>query len=427
MTHSPELEHPTPESAFVAGGVDAVDRALADQTAAFLLDLANAMHTLSVPSDVIEDLIERAATRIGVHVDVMVLQGYLAADVAVNDAHRMRLRRVSFDTHWRLSRMAEVYEIATALADGRTAVPEARMRLEHALARPQLYGKPLVVVGYAVYGIAVGARVGGRPRDMLAAAIVGLVAGIIHYGTQQYPRLDLQKSAAAGLVGGLVVLGLSLIIPDLDLAKALFGGISLLVPAMVIATGTHELANEALESGVTRLSYGLLRFVMLGVGIAAALRIWNLFAVVPTHETTHGLSLPIVLAILVAGGIALLPCLQVPKRDAVYVIAAVLVAHGTMELSKTVFGAQGAPLAAAFTLGAFAQLYGRVRNHFVGTVMIPGLLQIAPGFLGTTAVLHLLGGTGKSDANFFEVMIVTMQLVVGLIAAHVVFGRKHRA
>jgi uncharacterized membrane protein YjjP (DUF1212 family)/uncharacterized membrane protein YjjB (DUF3815 family) len=428
MTRPHELEHETAADApHPARGDGGGAGAATEETAAFLLDLAGALHRFAVPSDVVEDLIERAARRLGVHANVMVLQGYLALDVAHVDARRVRLRRVSFDTHWRLNRMADAFYVAKALGDGQMGMAQARVKLDAVLAARPLYGRPLVYLGYTVYGAAVAARVGGRAQEMIAGAIIGLAAGLIHFDTLQYPRVDLQKSAVAGAVGGLLVLVLALIMPGLDLAKALFGGVSLLVPAMVVVIGTHELANEALESGVTRLAYGLLRFVMLGVGIAAALRVWNLFAVVPSQTQDAGLPAPAVLAILVAGGVALVPCLQVPRRDAVFVVVAVLVAHGSMVLSKLTFGEHGAPLACAFMLGAFAQLYGHIRDHFVGTVMVPGLLQIAPGFLGTTAVLHLLGGAGQSDTNFFSLMLVAMQLVVGLLMAHVVFGRKRVA
>lgn len=425
MTQSPELDHPHPGSALAAAHAAIDDRTQADDSATFLLDLAGAMHTLALPSDVIEGLIERAARRLGLHADLMVVQGYLTIDVSVGSAQRTRLRRVSFDTHWRLERMADVYAIADELGDGRIGVSEARARLQAVTSRPPKYAKPIVVLGYTVYGIAVAARVGGSVNDLLAAAVVGFVAGVVHFGTLQYPRVDLQKSALGGAAGALTVLCLSLVIPDLDLAKALFGGVSLLVPAMVIVIGTHELANEALESGVVRLAYGLLRFVMLAVGIAAALHVWNLFAVVPHTHHEAGLPIPVVLAILVAGGLALIPCLQLRRRDALPVVLAVLAAHGTMVLSKLVFGEQGAPLAAAFVLGTLAQLYGRLPGHFAGTVMIPGLLQIAPGFLGTTAVLNMLGG--KSQASFFPVMMVTMQLLIGLVLANVLFGRKRHA
>ena len=63
---------------------------------------------------------------------------------------------------------------------------------------------------------------------------------------------------------------LAFVLPPFDYPRALFGGISLLVPAMVITIGVHELANEALESGTVRLVYGLICFALLGAGIVAA-------------------------------------------------------------------------------------------------------------------------------------------------------------
>ena len=54
------------------------------------------------------------------------------------------------------------------------------------------------------------------------------------------------------------------------------------------------------------------------------------------------------------------------------------------------------------------------------TVIMPGMLQLAPGFLGTQVVVELLGVEGVSDARLFNVLLVALQLVLGLVFATVV-------
>ena len=127
------------------------------------------------------------------------------------------------------------------------------------------------------------------------------------------------------------------------------------MPAMVVVIGIHELASEALESGVVRIAYGLLRFAMLATGIAAAVAITQ-FATAAPHVTATALPWPVVLALVGLGGLALVVCLQGPRRDAIAIVAAALIAYGTQELTKQIMGERGAPMVSAFMLGAIAYI-----------------------------------------------------------------------
>src|SRR5262249_20676563 len=153
-----------------------------------------------------------------------------------------------------------------------------------------------------------------------------------------YERMDLIKTFMAGFVGTLAGLASASFLPPFNLAQSIFGGMTLLIPAMVITIATHELGNDAVEAGVVRLSYGLLRFVMLGAGIALPLQLWTLaFATPPIHESVP-LTTPLVLALLVPGGAALVFCLSAGIKDAPWMIAAVLLAYSAQKLAQSALG-----------------------------------------------------------------------------------------
>jgi uncharacterized membrane protein YjjB (DUF3815 family) len=256
--------------------------------------------------------------------------------------------------------------------------------------------------------------------------VVGLVAGMIHFGTLRSSAVDLQKSFIAALLGSMCAYGLGRVLPAFDAPRAVFGGVTLLVPAMVVTIGVHELASEALESGVVRIAYGLLRFAMLAAGIAAAVTITQFTTAAP-HLTATPLPWPVLLAVVALGGVALIACLQGPPRDALAIVAAVLVAYVAQELTKRVVGERGAPIVSAFVLGAVAYLHAHATGRSVPVMLVPGLLQLAPGFLGTKAVLHLLGraeSTSAADETFFRVLQVAVQLVTGLLLASLLFNRR---
>jgi uncharacterized membrane protein YjjB (DUF3815 family) len=199
---------------------------------------------------------------------------------------------------------------------------------------------------------------------------------------------------------------------------------------MVVTVGVHEIASEALESGVARLAYGLLRFAMMAAGIDAAIKIVTWVGAWPASVSATALSPPITLALVAAGGVALIFCLQGPPRDAVAIVAAALLGYGTQELTKLFFGAEGAPMLSAFVLGAAAYLHARLTGRSTPVMIVPGLLQLAPGFLGTRVILHLLrpgeSAAGAAD-GFLQVFVIALQLGIGLVVADLLFRRRHLA
>jgi uncharacterized membrane protein YjjP (DUF1212 family) len=402
---------------------------LTDENMALLGELARALHQATLPADELEERLAAVATRLGIEGEFFTLQSFLAMELRSEGATRVSVGRMSFDTHWNLTRMTAVLAIADQLADGRMSAAEGRRELAALPKRKNPYPNWLVAVAYGVYGAAVAARVGGNLREMLVAGAVGLAAGAIHYGTMKRNAIDLQKSFLAALTGSLLAFLLAQVLPAFDQPRALFGGITLLVPAMVVVVGVHELASEALESGIARLAYGLLRFAMLAAGVAAAVTMTG-FSRWPASVAATPFPHLVTLAIVAVGGVSLIFCLQAPGRDALAMVAAALVAFGAQELTKVVVGDQGAPVLAALVLGAVAYLHARVTGRATPIMLVPGLLQLAPGFMGTKATLHLLQPHASMVSNadgFLQVFVVALQLGLGLLIADLLFRRQHKA
>jgi uncharacterized membrane protein YjjP (DUF1212 family) len=399
---------------------------------ALLLDLGTTMHAAALPSPIIERRLKDIARTWGVQAEVFVLQGFLAIEThdgsAAGPVARADLRRVSFDAHWNLRRVHDLTNLCGSLARGERSITSARTELERIKDLPRLYPKWLVVLAYAAYGAAVAARVGGSWREAVAGGMVGLVAGVVHFEALRHEKVDLQKSFLAALVGGLTTFALTILLPPFDTGRALFGGMTLLVPALAIAIGTHELANDALESGVARLAFGLLRSLMLAFGIALALWLCPLMAPVGPRVISSPLPLPVALLFVGLGGVALTACLQGRRQDLPWIAGAGLLAFGVQELTRLLFGGTGSALLSALVVGLAAQVYGRITGKATATIVIAGLLQLVPGFLGTQPVLDLLSGGHLApvpeQARFFVVFMTALQLMIGLLLAEVLAGRK---
>jgi uncharacterized membrane protein YjjP (DUF1212 family) len=401
---------------------------------ALLLDLGTAMHGAALPSPIIERRLRDIAGTMGVRAEIFVLQGLLVIETdeaPAARAYRADLRRVSFDTHWNLKRVHALTALCGSLARGERSITSARTELERIKDLPRVYPKWLIVLAYAVYGAAVAARVGGAALEALAGGIVGLVAGVVHFEALRREKVDLEKSFLAALVGGLTTFSLTSLLPPFDTGRALFGGMTLLIPAMAVAIATTELANDALESGVARLAFGLLRALMLAFGVGLALWLCPLMAPVSPRVISSPLPLPVALLFVGVGGVALTACLQGRKEDLPWIAGAALLAFGTQEATRLLVGGHGSPLLSALVVGLAAQAYGRLTGKVPATIVIAGLLQLVPGFLGTQPVLDLLSGNhlapAPEQARLFAAAMTALQLGIGLFLAELLAGRGARA
>ena len=402
---------------------------LPEEKVALLGELARALHQAALPADAVEERLVAVARRFGIEGEFFTLQSFLAMELRAGGATLVSVGRMSFDTHWNLTRMTALLALSDELASGSLGAAEGRRELQAIAARPYRYPSALVVAAYGVYGLAVAARVGGGALEVLVGAVVGLVAGAIHYGTLHSNTLDLQKSFLAAMAGTISAFLLALVLPAFDQPRAIFGGITLLVPAMVVTIGVHEIASEAIESGVARLAYGLLRFAMMAAGIDAAMKIVTSIATWPASLAATPLPPLIALALVAAGGVALIFCLQGPPRDAVAIVTAALLGYGTQELTKHLLGDEGAPMLSAFVLGAVAYLHARVTGRSTPVMIVPGLLQLAPGFLGTRVILRLLrphDSAGGAADGFLQVFVIAVQLGLGLLIADLLFRQRHK-
>ncbi len=390
------------------------------------MDLAAALHAAASPADVAEERLRGVAAALGIDAQFFTLQSFVAAELRRGGAERVEIRRVPFDTHWNLSETAALDGLCRGIAERRIDATAARRELDRIVAKKSAYPKALVGLAWGVYGGVVAVRVGGRWLELLAGVIVGLVAGAVHFLAAERKPVNLEKTFVGALLGSLAVFLLAFVLPPFDYPRALFGGISLLIPAMVVTIGIHELANEELESGTVRLVYGLMCFGLLGAGIVAAYTLGGFLGLHPPHAEATKLPRLVVLACVAVGGLALVVCLEGRRRDVGWIVAAVVIAFGAQELTRIPLGDRGAPIVAAFVLGCAAYLYARRPGRVPFTILVPGLLQLAPGFLGTKATFGMLTvGAQASNTTYFDVILLALQLGIGILIAGLLF--KHRS
>jgi uncharacterized membrane protein YjjP (DUF1212 family)/uncharacterized membrane protein YjjB (DUF3815 family) len=400
---------------------------LPETSAELLLDLAQALHASALPADVVEERLVAVAAGLGIDAQFFTMQSLVAAQLRRGGAARVEIRRFPFDTHWNLARTTALHQLAAALADGKLDAAAGRIELDRILHRKSLYPRWLVAVAWAVYGAAVGARVGGRWLEMAVGALISFVAAGIHFAGATYRQISLEKAFLVTALGTLTAFGLAFVLPPFDYPRGLYAGISLIVPSTTVTYAVHELANEELEAGTARLVYGIMGFALMGAGVVAAFNVGKLLGLEPPHATATKLPDLVVLGFIAVGGIALAACMEGRPAEIPWIVLSSVLAVGSEELTYLVFGERGAPILAAFILGSAAYLSARLPGRYPITMILPGLRQITPGFLGTRATFKMLtAGQSSSSASFFDVILLAIQLGIGITLAGLLFKRRVR-
>jgi uncharacterized membrane protein YjjP (DUF1212 family)/uncharacterized membrane protein YjjB (DUF3815 family) len=396
-----------------------------DRSTELLIDLAAALHVAASPADVAEERLRAVAGALGLDAQFFTMQSFFATELRRGGSMRVEIRRIPFDTHWNLAEAAALDDLCRGITQGRLDVTAARKKLDLILAKKSAYPSAVVALAWGVYGGVVAIRVGGRWIEMIAGMAVGLLAGAIHLFAAKHKQASLEKTFLGAFLGTFVAFVLGSALPTFDYPRALFGGISLFIPAMVITIGIHELASEELESGTVRLVYGLICFGLLAAGVAAAITLGSLVGFHPAHVIATRLPDPVILAAVAVGGLALVVCLEARPSDVGWIVLAAVIAFGAHELAERIAGDRGAPILVAFVLGCASYLYARRPGRAPFTMLVPGLLQLVPAFLGTNATFSMLtiGQDASSTASFFDVVLRALQLGLGILLASLLF--KH--
>src|SRR5688500_14687325 len=140
----------------------------------------------------------------------------------------------------------------------------------------------------------------------------------------------------------------------------------------------------------------------------SAVSVWQLVGDLPDPRGASALPTGVVLALVAVGGASLTLCLQARWRDLPWVAGAVVFAYGIQVLVQLGIPEQGSGLISAFALGLVAELQAKLHGTLPAMLIVPGLLQLAPGFLGTKIVLSLLhDAPGAGGGGYFGVLLVS--------------------
>jgi uncharacterized membrane protein YjjP (DUF1212 family) len=401
-------------------GADAVRGQSLAATTELLIRFARAGHDAGYPTADLEERVLTLADAFGL-ADVEVSATPTLVEVSLGSLPRqrsysLRVRPTPVD----LDAIARLDGLVQDALGGRLDVDDALVALGEIQDTPLHRPWPLVLVAYAIAGIALTPVLGGSWREAGAAALVGLVVGAIALSTGRTARTEPMVAPIAAVAASFCAALLVRLGVDASADVVTLAALVTLLPGMTLTIGMRELATEHLQSGVANTASALVQLFGLAFGVAIGHSIasnWfgNVRGPAPSPAWVG-----VQLGAALLAALAFTVTLRARSRDALVMGAAACLAVGANEVGGKLFGDEAAVFVAAVLVGVTGGLMGMMLRRSVLVFVVPGVLLLVPGSAGFNSVLQLLSDQTVSGLTAgFDTFVTAMSIAYGLMVATV--------
>jgi uncharacterized membrane protein YjjP (DUF1212 family) len=396
----------------------AVERPVRAEVAeAFLLSLARALHRYGSPAHRLEAALTGLAERLGLMAEFFATPTAIFARFGEGSSAHTSLERLAPGGH-DLDKLSKLDRLADSVAVGETGLDAAARQVRSIVDAPSRWSALWVFSAFAVASAGAARFFGGGPRDMAAAAVAGMLLGILERFITRAPTTARVFEAVAALAVS-VAASVAASLAGCSASVVTLAGLIVLVPGLTLTLAMSELATRHLASGTARLTGAMMTFFLIGFGVSfgsAATR-W-----LPAPSEVAVASLPgwTEVAAVVAVGLALVVLFQADPRDAAWIVTAGAAGYYGTRLG----GAWLGPELGTFVGGAFVGMLGngfaRTMRRPSAVVTVPGIMLLVPGSVGYRSLMSLMQrDTLLGIETAVTAAVVASALVTGLLVANV--------
>jgi uncharacterized membrane protein YjjP (DUF1212 family) len=392
----------------------------------FLLRLGNALLQAGYPINQIGELLLALSHALNLpQPQVYVTPTLIEVTIGpLASQHRALLVTAPGDVN--LGHLTRLDSIARAVAAGTITPRDGLAQLEAIPDALPLGSALLVGFSYALTAAAFARTLGGGLREILVAALVGGVTGILAIFAQLFTRMQRIFPPLAAFVVSLLVTAWAARVTPVAGDLVTLAGLFVLLPGFSLTVALEELASRDLVSGTVRMTSAFITLFGLILGVALgrqlALRLWGPAALVEPQALPAWTYL---LAALVAG-LAYTLWLRVERRDAIWVVLACLIGALAARAGVVVLGTQLGAFAAALAVGLASNFFALLSRRPAAVMQVPGLIVLVPGSIGLQSFQALFTAqTVVGIQTVFQMFLTAIALVYGIFVANLLLPPSH--
>jgi uncharacterized membrane protein YjjP (DUF1212 family) len=388
----------------------------------FVLHLARALHGYGTSSQRLEAIVAAMADRLGLGgAHVFSQPTSIMASFGPIGRQRTHMLRVE-PGEVNLASLAAVERVSVEVAQGLISPREGTARIARIAESPSPYGPALTTVAFAGISGATCHLLGGGPREIAAATLLGLGLRGFALLAGGRPRLGQVFEPLAAFLVSVVAVALAHLAGPLSVLIATLAGLIILLPGLSLTTALSELASRHLASGTARLSGAFITFLGIAFGVALGNRMGAAaFGGLAVFEPTPHPAWWASLAALLLSPLCSVVILRAAPRDVPWIVVASVLGVGGGQLGVWWLGVELGAFVGALAVGLASTAYARWRNRPPSVVLVPGIILLVPGSIGFRSLTSLMERQALAGIETaFSTILTAIALVSGLLIAGVI-------
>lgn len=398
--------------------VVAVERpARAEVAESFLLTMARALHRYGSPAHRLEAALTGLASTLGLTAEFFATPTAVFARFGAGASARTSLERLAPGGH-DLDKLSKLDRLADSVAAGETGLDAASRRVGEIVAAPSRWGAVVVFCAFALASAGAARFFGGGLRDIAAAAVAGMLLGMLERVVTRAPTTARVFEALAALAVS-VTASLAAWIIGCSASVVTLAGLIVLVPGLTLTLAMSELATRHLASGTARLTGAMMTFFLIGFGVSFGSAVTAWLPAGPAVGTVPlpGWTEPTAVA---AVSLALVVLFQADPRDAPWIVAAGAAGFYGTRFGGEVLGPELGTFVGGALVGILGNGFARIMRRPSAVVTVPGIMLLVPGSVGYRSLMSLMErDTLLGIETAVTAAVVGSALVTGLLVANV--------
>ena len=248
---------------------------------------------------------------------------------------------------------------------------------------------------------------------------MGTISGL----TYQSVRFNRLYEPLAAFIATIAAYLIAMFFPGVSVETVILAGLIPLVPGLALTLGLSELATNDLASGTTRIMGAITVFVKIFFGIIIGKGLMSHYLAVPLISTNYDPGIWLTLAAPLFASLGFSVMFRAQGRDRFWIVLAALISFTVFKVCRISLqmDVEFAAAIAGLILGAGSNLFARTFKRPASITLLPGLLLLVPGSFGFIA-LDLMGKQNLFEgiSTFFEMFVIAMGLVSGLLLGNIV-------
>ncbi len=320
----------------------------------------------------------------------------------------------------RLDQVADVYKLGDAVQRGEVEPADGLTRLNGILRMSPRFGMVATLLGHAILSLGLALVLMSTPLNLVAAALLGLLVGILKAFNRGRPLLAVPLPVvAAALVASLVLLAVKHGIP-LDPLQTLVPPLVTFLPGAMLTLGMVELAYGDMVSGSSRLITGAVQLVLLAFGLVAGTILvgyrpeYLANVDVETTATIWTTWMPWLGVVVFAFGVCL--HFSAPRNSLPWLLLVLLLTFAVQGWAAHVFGTEIGGffgMLVATPLGYLIQL--RFNGPPAMVTFLPSFWLLVPGALGLLSVKRILSDRVAGFDGILSTVFILVSIALGTL------------